>query len=94
MRKAIAASFLAAGLSLGPVAFAGAQSTTSDPNDVKSIDNPVDENDNSGFDDWGLFGLLGLLGLAGLAKRPKREETVYRTTDSDPARRTGARTSS
>lgn len=30
----------------------------------------VEEEDEGGFDDWGLLGLLGLLGLAGLRKRP------------------------
>ena len=29
------------------------------------------EEDEGGFDDWGLLGLLGLAGLAGLARRPK-----------------------
>jgi MYXO-CTERM domain-containing protein len=85
MRKALAMSALVAGLSFGPIAMAGAQtSTTNDPNDVEGIDNPVDENDNSGFDDWGLFGLLGLLGLAGLAKRTHRHDDVRVTTTSDP----------
>jgi MYXO-CTERM domain-containing protein len=86
MRKAIAGTMLAASLTLGPVAVAGAQT---DPNDVESIDNPVDSNDNSGFDDWGLFGLLGLLGLAGLAKRNRHRDEVHtmRTTDPDYAAR-------
>jgi MYXO-CTERM domain-containing protein len=82
MRKAIAGTMLAASLTLGPVAVAGAQS---DPNDVESVDNPVDQNDdNSGFDDWGLFGLLGLLGLAGLAKRNHRHDDVRTTRAVDP----------
>ena len=38
--------------------------------------NPVDENDDGGFDDWGLLGLLGLLGLAGLKRRDNRVVTV------------------
>jgi len=30
----------------------------------------TEDEDDGGFDDWGLLGLLGLLGLAGLRKRP------------------------
>jgi MYXO-CTERM domain-containing protein len=49
----------------------------------------VDENDDSGFNDWGLFGLLGLLGLAGLAKRGHRHNDDIRvrpasTSANDP----------
>ena len=47
---------------------------TRNPNDVEAIDNPVDDGDDGGFDDWGLLGLLGLAGLAGL----KRRDTVSR----------------
>jgi MYXO-CTERM domain-containing protein len=32
-------------------------------------DAPAVEEDDGGFDDWGLFGLLGLAGLLGLRKR-------------------------
>jgi MYXO-CTERM domain-containing protein len=32
-------------------------------------DVPAVEEEDSGFDDWGLFGLLGLAGLLGLRKR-------------------------
>jgi MYXO-CTERM domain-containing protein len=78
MRKAIAMSTLIAALSFGPVAVAAAQT---DPNDVESVDNPVDNNDNSGFDDWGLFGLLGLLGLAGLARRDRHPDRHVTTAD-------------
>lgn len=81
MRKVIACSALAAGLSFGPLVVAGAQTaTTNDPNDVQSVNNPVDENDDSGFDDWGLLGLLGLLGLGGLAKKNRRPDYVVPTT--------------
>lgn len=69
MRKLIAGVALTAALGLGPIAAAGAQNN--DPNDVRSVDNPVDQNDNGGFDDWGLLGLLGLAGLAGLARRDR-----------------------
>jgi len=54
-----------------------------DPNDVTQVDNPLDENDDdSGFDDWGLLGLLGLVGLAGLAGRKRNDVRTYddRTT--------------
>ena len=55
-----------------------------DPNDVEAIDNPVDENDDEGFDDWGLLGLLGLVGLAGLKRRDDR---VVAVRDDNVARR-------
>lgn len=32
------------------------------------------EEENGGFDDWGLLGLFSLAGLAGLKKRPEHEE--------------------
>lgn len=41
-------------------------------------DVPVVEEEDSGFDDWGLLGLLGLAGLAGLKKRSEPE---VRTVD-------------
>ena len=47
-----------------------------DPNDVTQVDNPADENDSGGFDDWGLLGLLGLAGLAGLKRRNEHVTTV------------------
>ena len=42
--------------------------------EVAAVDNPVDENDDGGFDDWGLLGLLGLLGLAGLKRRARQRD--------------------
>jgi MYXO-CTERM domain-containing protein len=78
MRKLITTSVIAAGVALMPIA-ASATTPPSDPNDVAAVDNPLDENDDGGFDDWGLFGLLGLLGLAGL----KRRDTRVRTVDAD-----------
>ncbi len=90
MRKILAGAALTTILGLGPIAIAGAQGSD-DPNDIPAIDNPVDQNDdNSGFDDWGLIGLLGLLGLAGLARRPHTTTTVGSTRDRDV--RTGATT--
>lgn len=41
-------------------------------------DVPAVEEEDSGFDDWGLLGLLGLAGLAGLKKRP---DTQVRTVE-------------
>jgi MYXO-CTERM domain-containing protein len=37
------------------------------------VDDAVDtgEEDDDGFNDWGLLGLLGLAGLAGLFRRPQ-----------------------
>ena len=78
MRKTITTAAIAAALTIIPVSSTFA-TPPADPNDVEVVDNPLDENDDdSGFDDWGLLGLLGLLGLAGLAGR-KRD--VVRTYD-------------
>lgn len=41
-------------------------------------DAPAAEEEDGGFDDWGLLGLLGLAGLAGLRKRSEPE---VRTVD-------------
>ncbi|MET0324592.1 MAG: WGxxGxxG family protein [Ilumatobacteraceae bacterium] len=76
MRRSIPTIALAAALTTLPVTAAFATTPPRDPNDVTQIDNPVDENDSSGFDDWGLLGLLGLLGLAGLRRRNDRVTTV------------------
>jgi len=75
MRKIILSTAVAAGLTIMP-AVAFATTPPSDPNDVAAVDNPVDENDDGGFDDWGLLGLLGLLGLAGLKRRDNRTVVV------------------
>jgi len=81
MRKTITATAIAAALTVLPVSAALATTPPADPNDVEVIDNPVDENDDdSGFDDWGLLGLLGLVGLAGLAGRKRHD--VVRTYDN------------
>ena len=78
MRKTIATTAIAAALTIIPVSTALATTPPDDPNDVEVIDNPVDENDDdSGFDDWGLLGLLGLVGLAGLAGRKRTEVRTY-----------------
>lgn len=36
------------------------------------------QEEDEGFDDWGLAGLLGLLGLAGLRKKEPEARTVER----------------
>ena len=74
MRKTITAAAFAAALTIIPVTTALATTPPADPNDVEAIDNPVDENDEGGFDDWGLLGLLGLAGLAGLAGRKRDDD--------------------
>lgn len=76
MRKRFIALASAAALSIVPMGVAHAQENPGDPNDVDAVDNPVDSNDEGGFDDWGLLGLAGLIGLAGLAGR-NRTATVY-----------------
>ena len=78
MRKIISATVIAAGFTVAP-AVAFATTPPNDPNDVAAVDNPADENDEGGFDDWGLLGLLGLLGLAGL----KRRDNTVRTVEVD-----------
>ena len=78
MHKKMTTAAIAAALTIIPVT-ALATTPPEDPNDVVSVDNPMDENDEGGFDDWGLLGLLGLAGLAGLTGR-KRNDAV-RTYD-------------
>ena len=53
MRKTLTATAFAAALTVIPVNAAFATTPPDDPNDVEAIDNPADENDESGFDDWG-----------------------------------------
>jgi hypothetical protein len=67
---------MATALTILPASSAFATVPPNDPNDVAAVDNPVDNNDNSGFDDWGLFGLLGLLGLFGLKRRDNQVTTL------------------
>ena len=76
MRKPLSTAAIAAALTVIPASAAFATTPPSDPNDVPAVDNPVDENDDSGFDDWGLLGLLGLAGLAGLAGLKRRDDRV------------------
>lgn len=84
MRKTIMTAVVAAAFTVIPASAALATTPPDDPNDVVAIDNPLDENDESGFDDWGLLGLLGLVGLAGLGGRKRHDSTTYedRTTTS------------
>jgi len=83
MRKPFTAVAIAAAFTIVPVASASATTPPNDPNDVVAIDNPMDENDDGGFDDWGLLGLLGLAGLAGLARKKDGVRTYDdRTTTS------------
>lgn len=82
MRKTLTTVAIAAALTVVPMSAVVATTPPDDPNDVEAIDNPVDENDDGGFDDWGLLGLLGLVGLAGLAGRKRHDDRTYddRTT--------------
>ena len=77
MRKTFTVAAVAAALTFIPVTTALATTPPNDPNDVEAVDNPLDENDDSGFDDWGLLGLLGLVGLAGLAGRKRDDVRTY-----------------
>ena len=69
MRRIVSAAAIVAALTTIPVSTAFATTPPSDPNDVTQVDNPADDNDSGGFDEWGLLGLLGLAGLAGLKRR-------------------------
>jgi hypothetical protein len=82
MRKTLTTAAVAAALAIIPGTTALATTNPDDPNDIEEINNPVDDNDEEGFDDWGLLGLIGLLGLAGLAGR-KRDVDVH-TYDDRP----------
>ena len=42
------------------------------------------EEEDEGFDDWGLLGLLGLGGLAGLLRRPQTQVRTYEETVARP----------
>ena len=76
MRRTISAAAIVAALTAIPVSTAFATTPPNDPNDVTQVDNPVDDSDSGGFDDWGLLGLLGLAGLAGLKRRNEPVTTV------------------
>jgi hypothetical protein len=83
MRRTLTATAFVAALTAIPVTTAFATTPPDDPNDVEAIDNPVDENDDEGFDDWGLLGLLGLAGLAGLTGMKRRDDRVITTRDDN-----------
>ena len=55
MRRTISAAAIVAALTAIPMSTAFATTPPDDPNDVTQVDNPADENDSSGFDDWGLL---------------------------------------
>lgn len=76
IRAGAVSSLLLVGLiGAGPVA---AQGTEQPP----VVAQTEAEEEDEGFDDWGLLGLLGLAGLAGLMKKPDREvRTVDRGGD-------------
>ncbi len=70
-------------LTAGPVM---AQTATEPPTNAAQ---PAEEEDDGGFDDWGLLGLLGLAGLAGLRRREPEVRRVESTTvnrTNDPLR--------
>lgn len=48
---------------------------------AQTAEQPAEE-DEGGFDDWGLLGLLGLAGLAGLKKREPETRVVDRDRSS------------
>ena len=78
MRRMLVPLAVAGAFTFASGSTALATTNPEDPNDVEAVDNPLDENDDEGFDDWGLIGLLGLLGLAGLKRR---DDHVHVRTD-------------
>lgn len=75
---------LALALLLGAASVAPAAAQTETADEPVAAQTSDTEEDDGGFDDWGLLGLLGLAGLAGLARRPARNVVV----DPTPTRRT------
>ena len=80
-RRVLTTAAIAAVLTVGPAAAASATTPPDDPNDVEAIDNPVDENDDDGFDDWGLLGFARPRRLAGLKRRNEPVRTTTPTND-------------
>jgi MYXO-CTERM domain-containing protein len=80
--SALALALLLGLLTAGPVL---AQDATQTPSNAAQT---ADDEDEGGFDDWGLLGLLGLAGLAGLRRREPEVRRVERTVDrtNDPLR--------
>jgi MYXO-CTERM domain-containing protein len=62
MRKAVAATLLATGLTFAPVLDA-----------VHAQEDSAAQSDDDDSGNWGLLGLLGLVGLAGLAGLKRRD---------------------
>ena len=90
---------IAALLAFGLLASAPVAAQDEDPVDetTEQVDEATDavgDEEDDGFDDWGLLGLLGLAGLAGLMRRPQpvvheSERTGY--TGTTTSGRTGDR---
>jgi hypothetical protein len=78
LRTAALAAALGIGVATMPAA---AQDATPEDDPVAAAATPEEEDE--GFNDWGLLGLLGLGGLAGLLNRNRSTEvrTVDRTTE-------------
>lgn len=69
LRAAMVAALLALGAVMsGPVT---AQDATAPADEAAGQVEEATDEDDDGFDDWGLLGLLGLAGLAGLVRRPQ-----------------------
>lgn len=75
-KLATAGAFLAFGLVTGGVMAQATPTEEADP--IVAVPAAVEEEEDEGFDDWGLLGLLGLLGLAGLRKNEPEARTVER----------------
>lgn len=74
-KLATAGALLAFGLLTGG---AMAQATPTEEADPIVAVPAATEEEDEGFDDWGLLGLLGLLGLAGLRRNEPEARTVER----------------
>lgn len=78
LRSAALAAMLGIGVATMPVV---AQDSTPEDDPVVAAATPEEEDE--GFNDWGLLGFIGLAGLAGLMNRNRSTEvrTVDRTTE-------------
>lgn len=80
--SALALALLLGLLTAGPV-------MAQDATEVPAAAQTTEEEDEGGFDDWGLLGLLGLIGLAGLRRQEPEVRRVDRTAvdrTNDPNR--------
>ena len=87
--SSLALTLLAAFVTGGVVPVAAQEEAATEVADeVETAVQTVDDEEDEGFDDWGLLGLLGLAGLAGLLRRPARAVVVDDRVGPTGTRRT------